>query len=437
MKRSQGFTLIELLVVIAIIAILAAILFPVFAKAREKARQTTCLNNQRQIATSLLMFVQDHDETFPEAATWTTDLAGTYGVTGKVWDCPTSSFKGVDATPDYFYVAGSLLGGAALGDVKNPAAAPMISDLANAAENKPYINDAGATYTDIDAVVSGIVDYRHNRGAVFAFVDGHTQWLAKDAVNGGAFLPSLITSTKPVTAGAILKGTFGCWAGGTIPGGREFADQCANLGLPIMVGSGEYNTNARASYCIGTETSLYGQNTYSNPPTDAECNTARAQLPDWLVKDVTLPLTTLPKSEVPRTSMEASSCFPWINGGHGWSLNSVRGADFTFTLVPAGTASNTAKLVGIGLECDRSGSLATSTLTIKSLTYKRKADNSVVATYNVNTKLAVASTNTHLQQALGIAGYMLPIYPDQYMVFTMNLAYAGSGYTSTALFLSR
>ncbi|MHB9025320.1 MAG: type II secretion system protein, partial [Armatimonadota bacterium] len=58
--RARGFTLIELLVVIAIIAILAAILFPVFAKAREKARQTSCLNNQKQVATALLMWVQDH-----------------------------------------------------------------------------------------------------------------------------------------------------------------------------------------------------------------------------------------------------------------------------------------------------------------------------------------------------------------------------------------
>ncbi|HEY3418222.1 MAG TPA: prepilin-type N-terminal cleavage/methylation domain-containing protein, partial [Armatimonadota bacterium] len=63
----RGFTLIELLVVIAIIAILAAILFPVFAKAREKARQTSCMNNQKQIATGILMFAQDHDETMPDA----------------------------------------------------------------------------------------------------------------------------------------------------------------------------------------------------------------------------------------------------------------------------------------------------------------------------------------------------------------------------------
>ena len=61
----SGFTLIELLVVIAIIAILAAILFPVFAQAREKARQTSCLSNSKQLGLGLLMYVQDYDETWP------------------------------------------------------------------------------------------------------------------------------------------------------------------------------------------------------------------------------------------------------------------------------------------------------------------------------------------------------------------------------------
>jgi prepilin-type N-terminal cleavage/methylation domain-containing protein len=64
-RNRRGFTLIELLVVIAIIAILAAILFPVFAQAREAARKTSCTSNLKQAGTAVLMYVQDYDETFP------------------------------------------------------------------------------------------------------------------------------------------------------------------------------------------------------------------------------------------------------------------------------------------------------------------------------------------------------------------------------------
>lgn len=66
-RSTHGFTLIELLVVIAIIAILAAILFPVFAQARERARAVSCLSNVKQIGTGLYMYVQDYDETMPSA----------------------------------------------------------------------------------------------------------------------------------------------------------------------------------------------------------------------------------------------------------------------------------------------------------------------------------------------------------------------------------
>jgi prepilin-type N-terminal cleavage/methylation domain-containing protein len=64
-RKTEGFTLIELLVVIAIIAILAAILFPVFAQAREKARQTSCISNLKQLGVGYIMYTQDYDETFP------------------------------------------------------------------------------------------------------------------------------------------------------------------------------------------------------------------------------------------------------------------------------------------------------------------------------------------------------------------------------------
>ncbi|MBM3473426.1 MAG: DUF1559 domain-containing protein [Armatimonadetes bacterium] len=75
--RKSGFTLIELLVVIAIIAILAAILFPVFARAREKARQTSCLSNLKQVTLATLMYAQDYDELGPDY--------GWYNITGVGW----------------------------------------------------------------------------------------------------------------------------------------------------------------------------------------------------------------------------------------------------------------------------------------------------------------------------------------------------------------
>ncbi len=92
-RAHRGFTLIELLVVIAIIAVLAAILFPVFAQAREKARQTQCLSNAKQIGTASMMYAQDYDEILPKTG-WQGPCS--HPVTGAATD---AEFSGVFAFP--------------------------------------------------------------------------------------------------------------------------------------------------------------------------------------------------------------------------------------------------------------------------------------------------------------------------------------------------
>jgi len=84
LTRKSAFTLIELLVVIAIIAILAAILFPVFATAREKARQTSCASNEKQISLALLQYVSDYDEMFP-CGVYEVQDNDSYGWAGQVY----------------------------------------------------------------------------------------------------------------------------------------------------------------------------------------------------------------------------------------------------------------------------------------------------------------------------------------------------------------
>ena len=106
MRKRSGFTLIELLVVIAIIAILAAILFPVFAKAREKARQPSCLSNEKQFLLGVMQYKQDFDEHWPAQNNTPTngaseaigvtpftviDMAAPYMKNTQIWMCPDAS----------------------------------------------------------------------------------------------------------------------------------------------------------------------------------------------------------------------------------------------------------------------------------------------------------------------------------------------------------
>ena len=166
MKQSRrvtaGFTLIELLVVIAIIAVLASILFPVFATAREKARASTCLNNQRQIAAAVNIYIQDNNNTvFPDPISqpWNSYLATT--LTAKTLDCPSSpKVRGTMAQPSYGI--NPYLYGKALGSVSSPSTCLLTADINASASGS-------CSFTDYNA----LLDPRHTNSVVLSCVDGH------------------------------------------------------------------------------------------------------------------------------------------------------------------------------------------------------------------------------------------------------------------------
>jgi len=188
--RKAGFTLIELLVVIAIIAILAAILFPVFARAREKARQASCQSNEKQIGIALLMYVQDYDEIFPhhcrQSVCWAYKIEP-YVKNAQLAVCP--SWR---ATISYGYNMSSL-DDAVLARLQYPASMIMVCDSRKkqasngALVGVPFINHnpAGGACgwsgcNSADTCTSEI----HNEGLNICFVDGHVKWLKKTALDG-------------------------------------------------------------------------------------------------------------------------------------------------------------------------------------------------------------------------------------------------------------
>ena len=226
-RRNAAFTLIELLVVIAIIAILAAILFPVFAKAREKARQTTCLSNTKQLLTAIQMFASDHDEQLPLA--YFNDRATAFGPdtptqwkgaifsylkTQQAFICPSDpdgaekkvyvlEQKQLDQPASYrlnnTLVERDPSDGApavptALGAIKSPA------DLILLCESQPYpgtapVSQGGTEWNQVAAYATQkeqapaqldpkqtektgpVPQKRHSGGSVYGFSDGHAKWL--------------------------------------------------------------------------------------------------------------------------------------------------------------------------------------------------------------------------------------------------------------------
>lgn len=205
MSRSRrGFTLIELLVVVAIVAILAAILFPVFARAREMARKTSCASNLRQLGMATLMYVQDHDGYFyPHRAPvyWfgrldtATNPPTVYREEGLLYPymrnfqiqlCP--SFTGQPAygrgTAGYGYnvvylTAGFGAAGVNEAQIQRPAACALFADSAAYANwlNPPVLMETLSIWPPSSTITFNyaVVQFRHNGTANVVYADGHVR----------------------------------------------------------------------------------------------------------------------------------------------------------------------------------------------------------------------------------------------------------------------
>jgi prepilin-type N-terminal cleavage/methylation domain-containing protein/prepilin-type processing-associated H-X9-DG protein len=220
-SNNYAFTLIELLVVIAIIAILAAILFPVFAKAREKSRQTACLSNMKQLGLGCLQYEGDNDEAFPigtnsqHSAGWAYPIYS-YVKSTAVYSCPDDAYKAPSAnsyTCSYFaniYLTGfngSATPGPGLNASQITAEASTVelgelttSQMQTTTSDASIMSDGltvlsssyplttgpmGAIeYTTIENT-SGVLPGRHTDGANWLAFDGHAKWLHGTQVSPG------------------------------------------------------------------------------------------------------------------------------------------------------------------------------------------------------------------------------------------------------------
>ena len=205
--RPSGFTLIELLVVIAIIAILAAILFPVFAQARDKARQTTCISNAKQLALGVLMYAQDYDEALPvqenqvpkfwldtAAANWCRGIMP-YAKNRQIYLCPSAgkeSWPGAGGiyvpTPDgdSSYMGNAAVMGRPLAVVANPADIIFLREH-GLSVGTSVLRPARAGNNRYSEVNHGSYDALHSGGANKLFCDGHAKWGRKDALRSSEF----------------------------------------------------------------------------------------------------------------------------------------------------------------------------------------------------------------------------------------------------------
>lgn len=248
-NRRNAFTLIELLVVIAIISILAAILFPVFARARENARRSSCMSNLKQVGLGVMMYVQDYDETYPlsynsnnpssSRLRYWTGVTAPYTKSTQVFFCPSSPIiVDMSTFPTYgsYGASGNIFKSITstsspivpikVASVVSAAATYMILDAPDYTFAPPtsvaattyhtYLPGLGSAGGDCPAATfAGYPDYladcqsgRHFDGVNITFADGHVKWLkgeivrnegvkcGNDRANSGQFQNSYCRNTS-------------------------------------------------------------------------------------------------------------------------------------------------------------------------------------------------------------------------------------------------
>ncbi len=215
----SAFTLIELLVVIAIIAILAAILFPVFAQAREKARQSSCASNMKQLGTAMMMYSQDYDETMPgnpnydegtglalgfmdngSVRNWAKSVStyvkspavylcpdalprseSQYGVYGTI-SAPSGGYTEINTTNggNTSYCLNGIVSDRPLAAISSPASIVLLQEFTiftRTAQLRPFaVDPAVNSFQQFHHYLTGT---SHNKGANHVYCDGHVKWSKK------------------------------------------------------------------------------------------------------------------------------------------------------------------------------------------------------------------------------------------------------------------
>jgi prepilin-type N-terminal cleavage/methylation domain-containing protein/prepilin-type processing-associated H-X9-DG protein len=238
-RTSKGFTLIELLVVIAIISILAAILFPVFARARENARRTSCLSNMKQMGLGMMQYMQDYDEVYPMHYNGTLrwpQMMNPYVKSNQLYDCP-SRDAGFTYAGDYgsagaigygmnywlnsYYYPSTAQPGIKMATIQRPAETVWIAEIngvprgtplssANAYQSYPsyYGKVSGptnATYgMSVTPETPGRLTQRHLDGVNVLWADGHTKWFKREVLEN---------DTGTTTTETLAKETCKYWWG--------------------------------------------------------------------------------------------------------------------------------------------------------------------------------------------------------------------------------